>query len=118
MDIIETIHFTSKGWIIGVPLLLMVLDIITGYANAWIKKQLSSTKMRKGLGHKLGELVQIIVGVIISLAFGRQEIELIISVYIIVMELTSIAENCEKLGVKMHPKLKERLNNVDDMMNK
>lgn len=118
MDIIETIHFTSKGWIIGVPLILMVLDIITGYANAWINKQISSTKMRKGLGHKLAEIVYIAIGTIISLAFGRQEIEIFISIYIIVMELMSIAENCEKLGVKMHPKLKEKLNNVDDIINK
>lgn len=29
------------------------------------------------------------------------------------MELSSLAENCDKLDVKMPPKLKEKLNNID-----
>lgn len=55
------LHFTNIWWAIGVPLFLMVLDIITGYYNAWEKNEVSSSKMRDGLGKKCAELCYIAV---------------------------------------------------------
>ena len=52
MEILENLQFTHIFWAIVLPCILMVLDIITGYYNAWEKKEVSSKKMRDGLGKK------------------------------------------------------------------
>lgn len=86
-----------------VPLVLMVADIITGYYNAWRKNKVKSSKMRDGIGKKIAELVYILVGFMFAYAFGIPAISYFVSIYIIYMELTSVAENCKKLGVKGLP---------------
>lgn len=113
MKILDNLEFSHNYWEILLPLILMVIDIITGYYNAWKSKKISSSKMRDGLGKKLAELVYIIVGILISYAFNLKAIGYFISLYIVYMELMSIAENCKKLGVDMPEKLKEKLNNSD-----
>ena len=69
--------------------------------------------MRNGLGKKLAEIVYIIVGMLISVAFNIKPVEYFISLYVIYMELVSISENCKKLGVPMPEKIQEKLNNKD-----
>lgn len=113
MKILEELKFTKEFWVIVLPCILMVLDIITGYYNAWKSKKVSSKKMRDGLGKKLAELVYIVVGLLISSAFGIKTISYFISIYVIYMELVSISENCKKLGVPMPDKIAEKLNNKD-----
>lgn len=113
MKILDNLEFSHNYWEILLPLILMVIDIITGYYNAWKSKKISSSKMRDGLGKKLAELVYIVVGILISYAFNLKAIGYFISLYIVYMELMSIAENCKKLGVDMPEKLKEKLNNSD-----
>lgn len=114
MEILEKIHFTNEFWIIILPLVLMALDVITGYINALIKKETSSSVMRKGLGHKFAEIVYIALGLLISLAFGVSQIEYFISIYIIVMEVISILENCEKLGLKTPDFVKKQVDEVKE----
>lgn len=111
MELLEKLEFSHDYWIILLPLVLMVFDIITGYYNAWKTKTISSSRMRDGLGKKLAEIVYIVVGILIGIAFNVRAIEYFISLYVIYMELMSIAENCKKLGVKMPEKLQEKLNN-------
>ena len=67
--------------------------------------------MRDGIGKKIAEIIYIVVGIVIGLAFNIKFIGQFISLYIIYMELVSIAENCKKLGVDMPEKIKEKLNN-------
>lgn len=105
------LHFTSIIWCLILPLILMILDIITGYYNAWKNKEISSSKMRDGLGKKCAEFCYIIVGFLFKLAFGTASIMYFIVFYICYMELVSLAENCAKLGVKIPEKIKEKLNN-------
>lgn len=112
-EMITNLEFSNNFWEIFLPLILMVFDIITGYYNAWKTKKISSSKMRDGLGKKLAELVYIIVGILISHAFNLKAIGYFISLYIVYMELVSIAENCSKLGVRMPKQLKDKLNNND-----
>lgn len=82
------------------PVILMCIDIITGITNAWIKKELDSSVLRKGLGKKLGEISAILIGEIFVAGFGLTTLVADgISIYIIVMELISICENLEELGV-------------------
>jgi len=114
MNELLNLQFTNIWWAILVPLILMVLDIITGYYNAWEKNEVSSTKMRDGLGKKCAELAYIIVGLIFKFAFGTSSIMYFIIIYVCYMEIVSLAENCDKLGVSMPDKLKEKLNNNSD----
>lgn len=114
MEIIEQVHFTHKFWIIVLPCILMVIDVLTGYINAKIKHEDKSSVMRQGLGHKVGELAYIVVGVLIGEAFNFKMIPNFISIYIIVMELLSILENCERLGIKPPKKIKEGLEEIKE----
>lgn len=113
MEILEGLKFSHNFWEILLPLILMGIDIITGYYNAWKTKRISSSKMRDGLGKKLAELCYIVVGILISYAFDLKAIGYFISLYVVYMELMSIAENCKKLGVDMPDNLKEKLNNEE-----
>ena len=111
MEILENLKFSHEYWEIILPLILMVFDVITGYYNAWKNNETSSSKMRDGIGKKLAEIVYIVVGIVLSYAFGMKSIAIFISLYIAYMELVSIAENCKKLGVKMPEKIEKKLNN-------
>lgn len=112
MDIVNLhLEFTSNFWLVALPLLLMVLDIITGYVSAWKNKNIKSSKMRDGISKKLAETVYILCGFILSLAFNIEMISYFISIYISYMEFTSILENCKKLGVKLPSDIEEKLNN-------
>lgn len=106
------LEFTSIVWAFVLPFILMILDVITGYINAWRKNEVDSSKMRDGLGKKCAELVYIVLGVLLKLAFRLDVIMYGIILYICYMELNSIAENCDKLGFKIASgKINEKLNN-------
>lgn len=112
-EMLKSLKFSHDYWELILPLVLMIIDIVTGYYNAWKKKEISSSKMRDGLGKKLAEMVYIVVAMLISVAFDVKAIGYFISLYIVYMELVSIAENCKKLGVDMPERIKEKLNNND-----
>lgn len=112
-NILENLKFSHEYWEILLPLILMVIDVITGYYNAWKNNNTSSSKMRDGIGKKLAEIVYIVVGIVLGYAFGMKSIAIFISLYIAYMELVSIAENCKKLGVNMPEKISDKLNNKE-----
>lgn len=101
MEQIMNLKFTNDFWLFVLPIILMLIDILTGYYNAYEKKEVSSSKMRDGLGKKVAELCYIVIGVLFGFAFGIKPIAYFISIYISYMELVSINENCKKLGVSM-----------------
>ena len=70
--------------------------------------------MREGLGKKVGELVYCSVALLINLLFNLPSISYFISGYICFMEIMSLAENCDKLGVPMPNVLKKKVNNLKD----
>ena len=110
-EIIQNIHFTNIWWAIAVPLILMIIDILTGLVIAWRNNNFKSSIMRTGLSKKFGELVYVLVGILTKFALGTELILYFTVGYICLMEISSLAENCDKLGVKMPNKLKEKLNN-------
>lgn len=110
-EIIQNIHFTNDFWALLTPLALIVLDVLTGIIIAWKNNDFQSTKMRTGLSKKFGELVYVLVGILTKYALGTELILYFTVGYICLMEISSLAENCDKLGVKMPEKLKEKLNN-------
>ena len=110
-EIIQNIHFTNIWWAILAPMILIVIDILTGLIISWKNGDFKSSIMRTGLSKKFGELVYVLVGILTKFALGTDLILYFTVGYICLMELSSLAENCDKLGVKMPDKLKEKLNN-------
>ena len=100
MEFLKSLHYTHKFWVILLPCILMLCDIITGYTKAKIKKEVKSSKMRSGIGKKIAEIMYIVVGVLIGYAFNYKIITYSISIYIVYMEIVSIIENCKELGVQ------------------
>lgn len=93
--------------IIGIVFLLVLIDYVTGVVNAITHGELSSGKMREGLGHKFAYLAIICVALIVE--YGSDYINLgteppvfiPVCVGICLIEITSIMENC----VKINPEL-------------
>lgn len=110
-EIIQNIHFTNLWWAILAPLILIIIDVLTGVVIAWRNNDFQSSKMRAGLSKKFGELVYVLVGVLTKYALGTDLILYFAVGYICLMEISSLAENCDKLGVKMPKQLKDKLNN-------
>lgn len=89
----------------------ILADIITGYLGAWASRQLSSSKMRKGLVHKVTLCIIMALGALIDYAQQQNIVNLgydipmfeLICVYIIFMEINSIIEN---IGI-IFPELKD-----------
>lgn len=111
-EIIQNIHFTNVWWAIFAPMILIIIDILTGIVIAWRNENFKSGVMRAGLSKKFGELVYILVGILTKFALGTELILYFVVGYICLMEISSLAENCDKLGVDILPdKVKEKLNN-------
>lgn len=79
-------------------LLLMILDVLSGYIKHVIAEDVSSTKMRVGLLHK-GQSVLMLAAAYVLHFFGEAYVDgtallpYAVGGYIITMEITSIAEN-------------------------
>lgn len=90
----------SQSWSIVLACIMMVADIVIGFVGAAIRHDISSTKMREGIGHKVMMLALIVVAYVLGVGLthvsGIQfEVPSTEAVcwYIIVMELASIIEN-------------------------
>ncbi len=117
MDAIKEITFTHRYWVILLPLILIGADIVTGWIQASVNGTWDSTKMRKGLFRKSGELLTIVVAYAIQEAIVLPlDVTSCISAYIIIMELLSILENLDQAGVPVPVFIKSRLGKVVKQM--
>lgn len=90
--------------VIGIVFLLVLIDYVSGVVNAIMHGELSSKKMRQGLGHKFTYLAIICVALIVE--YGSDYINLgtelpvftPVCVGICLIEITSIMENCAKIN--------------------
>ena len=112
MEIINQIEFTNNFWCVALPILLCIIDVVTGYVNAWKQNELSSKKMRDGLAKKFGEIVLCLLGWLGYLSFGIKLIAIFPTFYIVTMEITSIFENLDNLGVPIPKVISDRVNNI------
>ncbi|MBC1982765.1 phage holin family protein [Listeria booriae] len=88
---------------------VVVLDLVTGYMKAFSKKSKFSFKSAKnyqGLMKKLGIFIAVMVAAmidVISVNFTNQQLHvaLIFTCAMIIMELLSIVENLEEVGLKV-----------------
>lgn len=100
---------------VGVILLAMVLDYITGMTAAWISKTLSSRTGVIGVVKKLSYIVVIIVAMMADWAItqggsyfriqikGQGFVALLVIIWLLINEIISILENIGRIGV-VYPK--------------
>lgn len=100
----------SDMWALFASLFFIATDYLTGIVKAVMQNNLSSRKMREGLGHKFAYLVLITITYAIDTVNTHVSLGLPINVFIItvggvcLIELTSILENvCE-----INPELKNK----------
>ena len=116
---LENVKFTHDWWSFLLPVSLMGLDVITGVTDAWIRKRLKSYKLREGLGKKVGELSALLLGALLTQALTLPIYVLIgISFYIVFMEVISIFENLQKLGVPIPGFIRKALGTANDVFTK
>lgn len=110
-----TLNFRDDIWVMLVPVCLMVIDFVTGFLNAWAKNRIKSYIMRQGLVKKAGEVVILLVGELLTIGINLPSYVMnFFSIYIILMELISICENLDKMGVPIPKFIKKALNeNID-----
>lgn len=118
MEITNEIKFTSALWPMILPLILMGADILTGWIQASVNGTWDSTKMRKGLFRKSGELVIIILAYVVQIAVALPvDVFLFISIYVCVMEILSVIENLDQAGLPVPSWITKRLKKaMDDIM--
>ena len=113
MESIKEITFTHRYWILLLPLILMAADIVTGWIQATINGTWDSTKMRKGLYRKSGELLVIVVTYAVSVAVSLPfDAAAFVAGYIIVMEILSVCENLNQAGLPVPTWIVKRLGKV------
>lgn len=114
---ISQFHFRNELWVLFIPLALMAIDVLTGIIKAWAQNDFKSAIMRAGLAKKAGEIMILVVGEL--MAYGLVLPEMVmncVSFYIIFMEVMSILENLDELGVPVPKFVKDVINNVDDTL--
>ena len=110
---LQGINFTNRYWVVLLPLVLMAADIITGWIQATVNGTWDSTKMRKGLYRKSGELLVIVLAYVISVAISLPfDVAAFIAGYVIIMELLSVCENLDQAGLPMPTWIINRLGKV------
>ena len=114
-EAIQQLRFANDFWVVLMPSILMTIDVITGFVNAWARSNIKSAVMRQGLARKFGELVVIGIAQLFFYGAGMPKYAvMLISTYIILMELISICENLDKLGVPIPKFIKEALTKAEE----
>lgn len=107
---------------LAVILMLMAVDMITGFIQAYVNHDLKSGKMGTGLLKKFALLAVLVAVVPLTIVLPEMiSVSVIIGVYVLetLNELVSIVENLNKMGVagNMFDPIVKRLqapNNPDD----
>lgn len=93
----------SQTWAILLACVMMICDVLTGFVGACIRHDVSSSKMREGLGHKILVLVMIAMACVLGVGLSHvsginvtiPSTEVVCG-YVIIMELASVLENVKK----------------------
>lgn len=113
MDVLKEISYTHRFWVFLLPLVLIAADVVTGWIQASVNGTWDSTKMRKGLYRKSGELLTILVAYAIQEAVTLPiDVTACISAYVIIMELLSIIENLDQAGIPVPSFVRTKLGKV------
>lgn len=89
-------------------------DIVTGWLQATINGTWDSTKMRRGLYRKIGEIMAVVLAWVVGVAIVLPvDIAQMAAIYILIMEGISILENLDQAGINI-PILKKILKKAQD----
>ena len=99
VEILNSLNFSSIGWQILAPIIFSIADVVTGFIQAVINKNVDSTKMRNGLLHKALIITIILLSFVADVTFSLNFISKIVCTYVIIMEVMSIAENITSAGI-------------------
>lgn len=114
-EALQNLKFAKDFWVVLMPSILMAIDVVTGFVNAWARSNIKSSVMRQGLARKFGELVVIGIAQLFFYGVGMPKYAVMgISTYIILMELISICENLDKLGVPIPKFIKKALTKAEE----
>jgi toxin secretion/phage lysis holin len=109
------VQYTHQYWIFLLPVLGAFADIVTGWIQASINATWDSTKMRKGLFRKGGELLVVVLAFVTEYALqvaAQAHVATFLSIYIVIMEALSVLENLDQAGVPIPPIIRDRLGKV------
>ena len=113
--IIENFHFNNGTWTVLLPCFLMLADIVTGFTNAWARKEIKSDVMRRGLAKKIGELFAILIVEMFTVAMALPHyIVDAVSLYVCFMEFISNVENIKLLGMPIPGKIDDEIDHLKD----
>lgn len=105
-------------WALLLPGIMEIADVISGYAAAWMKGEQRSSVMRKGLPRKMGEYALLLLALCVQHAFGLTDaVVYTISLYIVVMEALSIAENLQAMGVPVPTWITRKAKQLEEELN-
>lgn len=97
-------------WALGTAFATMLIDVIVGFSQSLITGSFSSSVMRIGLGHKFITICIMALSVILEAACSHVAglpfsgvTTVVVSGYVIVMEVGSILEN----AAKAYPELRD-----------
>jgi toxin secretion/phage lysis holin len=95
----------------------MAIDVVTGLLKAFVTKTFQSSVLRAGGCKKAGEVAVLGVGELFTCALVLPDyVMIMVSAYIVFMEIMSIIENVDKLGVPIPAFVRDVVNNVDDQL--
>lgn len=118
MDIVFSIHYADNYWIILLPAIMAVADVITGFVQAQINGTKNSSVMRKGLYRKCGELGTIILVWVVCVAIELSiKYVAAVSTYVCIMEALSVLENLQAMGVPIPDFVTRKAHEIDDEIN-
>lgn len=106
---VEELVIQLQGY--GVPIvavvLASVLDMVFGFGAAVLSKEVSSSKMREGIAHKLGILGLMVVAVFVELGTCYVGLPVNVpvvggvAVWLVLMELISVCETLTRLNPEL-----------------
>lgn len=117
MNELSNVSYASVQWLFLLPIIGIAVDIVTGWIQASVNGTWDSTKMRKGLYRKGGEILIVIFAYLMERGIpALQELHIarFISLYVVLMEILSVIENLDQAGVPVPAFLHDRLKKIKD----
>ena len=117
IEVLQSFRFRNEWWVLILPISLMAIDVVTGLLKAFVTKTFQSSVLRAGGCKKAGEVAVLGVGELFTCALVLPDyVMIMVSAYIVFMEIMSIIENVDKLGVPIPAFVRDVVNNVDDQL--
>lgn len=117
LQFVSQFDFRNEWWVLFTPLIIMGVDIITGVVKAWVSKNFEASIMRTGLGKKAGEAAILIAVELLSYALNLPDIvKNCVSFYIIFMEVMSVLENANALGIPIPKFVRDAIDNANNQL--